>query len=302
MLVARGQTAIGAAGMRWAFAFSRRAWIRLVEGQGLLFDSRFVPGAPGPPKPSVCLYLLVRGGWQALVPDGPRHGDRSAIAMMHEQLEGADHRRSFAFRATGEPFVCVELNFATADVRNLPPMPGALDLDDAAWAAALRAATLSENDDAILVQSLGVLLRRLAQLGFVTEDAAEKALTVGRPVERLWRAVKPMVERMTLAPTLEHMSAATGLSLPQVEREFQRLVGLFGLVGPGLRNVMLHLRLKVAVLLLSAEGVAVADVARTVGYGSADAMTRAFRVAGLPAPSVAQQQLLASRRAAAAAP
>jgi transcriptional regulator GlxA family with amidase domain len=91
------------------------------------------------------------------------------------------------------------------------------------------------------------------------------------------------------------MSGATGLSVSQAEREVQRLVSLFGMVGPGLRNVTHHLRLKVAVLFLSADGVSVGDVAQAVGYGSVDAMARAFRLAGLAAPSVIQESLVAAR-------
>jgi AraC-like DNA-binding protein len=49
------------------------------------------------------------------------------------------------------------------------------------------------------------------------------------------------------------------------------------------------LRLRAAVLLLSAPEATPSDVARTVGYGSLDAMGRAFRDAHLPAPSVVQQ-------------
>jgi transcriptional regulator GlxA family with amidase domain len=45
------------------------------------------------------------------------------------------------------------------------------------------------------------------------------------------------------------------------------------------------------VLFLSAEGASITDVARTVGYGSVEAMSQAFRLAGLPAPSVVQQAL-----------
>ena len=58
---------------------------------------------------------------------------------------------------------------------------------------------------------------------------------------------------------------------------------------PGLRlDAMRVLRLRAAVLMLSAPGSTPSDVARTVGYGSLDAMGRAFRDAALPAPSVVQ--------------
>jgi transcriptional regulator GlxA family with amidase domain len=51
------------------------------------------------------------------------------------------------------------------------------------------------------------------------------------------------------------------------------------------------LRLRTAVVLLSAAEATVVEVARLVGYGSPIAMARAFRDAKLPAPSVVQAEL-----------
>ena len=49
------------------------------------------------------------------------------------------------------------------------------------------------------------------------------------------------------------------------------------------------MRLRAACLFLSAPGATPSDVARTIGYGSLDAMGRAFRDANLPSPSVVQE-------------
>jgi AraC-like DNA-binding protein len=51
------------------------------------------------------------------------------------------------------------------------------------------------------------------------------------------------------------------------------------------------LRLRSAVLLLSAPDGGVAEVAKLVGYGSPIAMARAFRDADLPPPSVIQADI-----------
>ena len=48
------------------------------------------------------------------------------------------------------------------------------------------------------------------------------------------------------------------------------------------------LRLRAAVLLLSAPDATPNEVAKVVGYGSLDAMGRAFRDAQLPPPSLVQ--------------
>ena len=81
------------------------------------------------------------------------------------------------------------------------------------------------------------------------------------------------------------------MSASQVERAFRRWATAFALVGPGLRNVTRTIRLNTAVLFLSAEDASVADVAHATGYGSADAMARAFRDAGMASPSAVQKQL-----------
>jgi AraC-like DNA-binding protein len=217
--------------------------------------------------------------------------------MTREQLEGADGRRSFVYRQEGEPFTGLELHLDASDLPQVPPMPGLLDLDTAAWDAAARAGTLSRSNDEAVLDGLRELLRRLAELGLLAQDAADKALTTPRPLVRLWGAVRPMIERSMLAPKLDDMSGATGLPVSQVRRDVGRLIGALGLVGPGLRNSAHHLRLKFAVLFLSAAGASVTDVAGAVGYGSVDAMALAFRLAGLPAPSVVQRDLLAARAA-----
>jgi transcriptional regulator GlxA family with amidase domain len=80
------------------------------------------------------------------------------------------------------------------------------------------------------------------------------------------------------------------MSMRQVGRDAKELSTAFG-IGGGYRDALLVLRLRTAVLMLSAEGAGVADVAKLVGYGSPIAMARAFRDANLPAPSVIQADL-----------
>jgi AraC-like DNA-binding protein len=79
------------------------------------------------------------------------------------------------------------------------------------------------------------------------------------------------------------------LSQRQLGRDLGDLTRTFGLFGGGFRDAMRVLRLRAAVLLLSAPGGTPSDVARAIGYGSLDAMGRAFRDAQLPAPSVVQE-------------
>jgi transcriptional regulator GlxA family with amidase domain len=115
-------------------------------------------------------------------------------------------------------------------------------------------------------------------------------------VARLWRLVKPTIEHLALAVTASELGAGADLSAGQVERAVRRWVAAFALAGPGLRNVTHNMRLKTAVLFLSAEDATVASVAEATGYGSAEAMARAFRDVGMASPSVVRQELLRPTR------
>ena len=137
------------------------------------------------------------------------------------------------------------------------------------------------------------LMRALVARKIVNAEALEPTLvkTPG-PLELLWKGVRPMVERLYLTPTVEEVSGATGISLRQVDRYVSQFLERFGhLGGTSWRVATRHMRLKLAVMWLSADGVSVADVATATSYGSADAMARAFRDAGLPTPSKVQSEL-----------
>jgi AraC-like DNA-binding protein len=293
MLIARGSKALREASLRWAIVFTRGGYFKLIESRGLALDTRFIPAAPGPPKPNVCLHLVIEGGFRAFGSPPQLFGPRTALALTLEQMEGAEDRRSFRFRTGGDPFLAIELHFDASSVRPFSLLPALVDLDAIAWAAAARATLLSQNDDAIVVDSLRELVTRLGAVGFLREEAAARALAPPpRPMTRLWNAVRPLIERMALAATRGDLTQDTGLSTHQAERTLQRWMASFALVGPGMRSLTRHLRLKYAVLFLTAPGATVADVAQAVGYGSPEAMAHAFRHAGLAAPREVQAGLL----------
>jgi transcriptional regulator GlxA family with amidase domain len=107
---------------------------------------------------------------------------------------------------------------------------------------------------------------------------------------RLWSAMQPLYATYGATTSLKQIASSLGMSMRQVGRDAKDLAAAFG-IGGGYRDALLVLRLRVAVLLLSAPDATVADVAKLVGYGSAIAMARAFRDAKLPAPSVIQTAL-----------
>jgi transcriptional regulator GlxA family with amidase domain len=96
-------------------------------------------------------------------------------------------------------------------------------------------------------------------------------------------------------PSARHAVDRIGVSLRQADRHIKDFVASFALVGQGWRPTTRHLRLKMATLLLSAEGASVAEVASAVGYRSSDAMARAFRDAGMQPPTIVKEQMRAVR-------
>ncbi|HEX8106658.1 MAG TPA: hypothetical protein VF516_02970, partial [Kofleriaceae bacterium] len=131
------------------------------------------------------------------------------------------------------------------------------------------------------------LLAALAGSGVVSPDLA--ASVVAEEPERfarVWAVMQPLYQHLATSASLKQIASLAGLSLRQLGRDLADLTRTFGLFGGGFRDAMRILRLRAAVLLLSAPHATPNDVARVVGYSSIDAMGRAFRDARLPPPSL----------------
>src|SRR5690606_41366995 len=90
---------------------------------------------------------------------------------------------------------------------------------------------------------------------------------------RLWAAVEPLYSTYGATMSLKQLASSLGMSMRQIGRDAKEMAAAFGI--SGYRDALLVLRLRTAVLLLSAPDAGVTDVARLVGYGSAIAMARA---------------------------
>jgi AraC-like DNA-binding protein len=273
--------------------FAQRFWCIGLERTGLTLDTRFVPAAAGAARRTACLYLLVKGTIEVHGAADQHFEAPSAFVLSEEHLEGSRGSRPFTFQATGHPYSAVELHFPAEDLSVQPfALPVPVSLDAGTWEAARAVARLGD-DDALRL-GLTELLGRVTSAGLVAPSVAAELLR--SPPEAfglLWRAFRPMIERLYLTPTLQEVQDATGISVRQLDRHIQEFVTSFSVVGEGWRTTMHHLRLKLAILLLSARGATIGEVANAVGYRSTDAMARAFRDAGLSAPSIVQQQLQA---------
>lgn len=292
MLIARTHRELSGASLRSTFGFAHGVWVTLVERRGLVLDTRLVPAKRGPGRPGSCVYLIAHGSLLLHDAAGTRFHGPVALLLSEPQLEGADGARPLTFRLEGEPLVVAELHFASEDILVAPASdPLTVKVDPSCWAAvagAVRAAR--EGDDAGCSEALQAVIDSLATAGVVRHEAAVRARE-SLPFARLWGAIRPLVERLALSATLDQVGDLATLSRRQLDRHLKGFFDAYPLVGGGFRAATLHLRLKLAVLFLSAEGASVDAVARLVGYGSTDAMARAFRDAGASPPSVVQAAL-----------
>jgi AraC-like DNA-binding protein len=277
--------------MRWALTFASRFWSVLVVRDGFTLDTRYVPAPEGSPKGNAILYVLLEGVWVELGGKKRTFNGPTAFLLTEEEYEGAHGKRDAPYRAKGVPtFRALELHFVEKDMQ----VPyGEVKLSEATWQAAKSAVDLEKHSsDEELLSPINDLLRALGADGTITQSLVEVATKQGSPTfARLWRALRPMVERLYLAPTMSEVSQNTGMSERQIDRHVRAFVDAFGLVGAGWRPATKHIRLRLAVLLLSAEEATISDVAKMVGYGSTDAMARAFRDANIPPPTTLREHL-----------
>jgi AraC-like DNA-binding protein len=291
MLIARGSTRIGHDTMAWGVAFAPHVRISVVERHGLTLDTRFVPPSPQAADPDPCLYVLLRGTWQAH--GGPAFEAPAAFVVSEEHLEGGAGARSLTYRTDPRVFAMIEVHLRAEDTSlRAANEPVPLDLHDAAWSAACDA--IAHHDDPSLVHALCTLLDSLVAQSLLRREVAVRARRpASAPLRLLWKALRPMAEQLDLLPTVQQISDSIGTTPREVDRRVREFLAASHLVGRAWRPASLHLRLKMAVILLSAADANVTDVARIVGYGSADAMARAFRDVDLPSPRTIHEALRA---------
>jgi AraC-like DNA-binding protein len=278
VLSATSHLAFGGGTLRSAVFLERRLRVHVVRRDRLLFDTAFAPPSRLP-SASVHLFVQLSG---TFVPAGrPALAAPCAFVLAENEFDrvtpGARTFRSFGTRCT-----IVEVRLPGADVR--PPIGldhGPVPLAAPVWDA-YRALAADSGELAV-----HRLLAALAGTGVVSTDLT--ASVVAEEPERfarVWAVMQPLYEHLATSTSLKQIASLAGLSLRQLGRDLTELTRTFGLFGSGFRDAMRIVRLRAAVLLLSAPDATPADVARVVGYSSLDAMGRAFRDAALPPPSL----------------
>ncbi len=282
MLSATSTRPFGQSTFQTTIFLERRFRAHLVVRDRLLYDSAFAPPAK---KPSAFVHLYASLGGSFSVNGSTVTGPHAWVLAETEfdrVLPG-----STTFRSWGAPCTIVELRVPAADLRRPVGLcHGPLELPPGVWDAyaALPAARTE--------QALHQLIARLGEAGVLSCDLTS-SVVAAEPERfvRLWQVLRPLYEDLATSASLKQIAIVAKLSLRQLGRDLGDLTRTFGLFGAGFRDAMRVLRLRAAVLLLSAPGGTPSDVAKAVGYGSLDAMGRAFRDAQLPAPSVVQDSV-----------
>jgi AraC-like DNA-binding protein len=259
----------------------RRFRVHLVTRDRLLYDSAYAPPARRETG-SVHLYANLRGVFHAS--GQPPRDDRHAYLLAETEFDRVQPG-SPTFRSYGAPTTVVELRLLTTDV--LSPIGlgrGPLALPERVWDAY---ATLQADASEAAVRRL---IDELCAARVLAPKVAASVMAVEpERFARVWEVMRPLYQDLATSTSLKQLATLANLSLRQLGRDLNELARTFGVFGGGFRDAMRILRLRAACVLLSAPRATPSEVAREVGYGSLDAMGRAFRDAHLPAPSVVQE-------------
>ncbi|MEZ4222208.1 MAG: AraC family transcriptional regulator [Polyangiaceae bacterium] len=271
MWVSRVECPFGRRGrLTVTLAVGRSATAALIDREGLVFASRYAPSLVRR-SDRAFFYLLLRG---RLTVQGQRHDAPVALWYRESDAEG---RLDWA--NAGEPLRAVELRFPLRCARTplgqiWTPTPDVLAKAEAALS------------DPERVEDLVAALVRAELVRPSTAAAVEARY------ERFWRAVRPLAARVDLLGSLDQVAELAGRSTRSVARDLAAFTAAHVVPFESWRDGTRQFRLKLAVLGLSAPDVPIAEVARAVGYGSVDAMSRAFRDVGQPQPRQIRQELI----------
>jgi AraC-like DNA-binding protein len=283
VLVATSERRLGGGAVTSSLVFERAVRGTIIRRESLAFDTRFAAAASGKPEPVGHLFLLLAGRF--LSDQGEVHHAPIGFVLADDEIERPT-RTSRTFRTDGPHVDVVQLRIEGEHVRApIGLSAGPFALDEPAREAA--AALLAQPDAGTLARTLSAL----AVAGILdTEITSTVIADEPERFRRLWTALQPLYQTYGASLSLKQLASSLGMSMRQVGRDAKELSMAFGLKG-GYRDALLLMRLRMAVLMLSAPEATVHDVAKLAGYGSPIALARAFRDAKLPAPSVIQAAL-----------
>lgn len=287
MLVASSDRHFSTSRLQNTLFIERRFRASFVMRDKLMYDTKYAPPSLRA-NSFVHFYINMRGTIEVLGKPPVTGPQAWVLAETEFERVGPD---SLTFRSYGEPTVLLELRVPERDVTaSVGIRQGAITLSLELWAIAerMQATFLAKPDDAeAQLQALVFdFLERMRDEKLITSDLVSSAVRQ-EPDQyvRLWNAIRPLYANFNTSASLREVAQNANVSLRQLGRDLKDLTRTFGLFGDGFRDAIRVLRLRVAVMLLSAPDATASDVSQVVGYGSLDAMGRAFRDAKMPPPS-----------------
>lgn len=294
MLTAMSDVEIRKSRVRTWLGLGPRFRAHLMMRARLLYDSRYCITTEPEPA-SANMYVVLRG---SLAVDGGPSSHTPAIWTLADDEHEAVAKDALKFRSWGDPMIALDLRFRTSDLA-LPiglahgptPLDHTLQQRFESFVSVFDASGAGDETSAAFVG----LVNAFAEAGVLTQDFPN-ALATPQPdpdrFTRLWRVVSELYMRHEVLPHLASMSDSAGLSYRQLDRDIAEFCRTYEVPGQSLRSAALYLRLRAAALYLSAPETSIGEVALRLGYGSAEAMARAFRDAGLPSPRRVRQAVL----------
>jgi AraC-like DNA-binding protein len=250
----------------------------------LVYDSAFTARLPSSPA-LVHLFVVTHGSLRVAA---HTHSEPVAYLMTDAEFNASDPD-ALRFRAWGAPNITLEITLPAHEVtRPVGIAHGPIELSAETWRVASTLATTlaSTPGTGALEPAFLALVGGLAADGITTSDLRAGAEPpASDSLARVWPVLQQRYADFAISTTLLEVATDAGVSLSQAARDVMTIVQTFPYVGTGFREVMLLVRLRLAAQFLSGPTATAREVAAAVGYGSVSALRRAFRDAGMPAPS-----------------
>jgi AraC-like DNA-binding protein len=268
-------------------------WFRahLVVKSRLRYDTALSPPVRAG-RASAALYLV--GAGTVVTSRGAVHHGRSAWVLTAPEFERPEPSAT-TFQTSGDPAITMDVHLDPRRIiapigidhgpRRLAPTTWDAFDDLVATIWPLHATSTAD-------AAMGRLFDRLVGDGVLAPDSPPVEFTAAETpsLRRTWTLLADAFARFDARLTLDELSAHSGLSTRQLRRDLRDLAATFDLLG-GFRDGLTVMRLRAALLLLSAPHATATEVATRVGYSSLDALGRAFRDAHLPSPIEVRERI-----------
>jgi len=257
-----------------------------IHRSGLRYSWWHAPASSAAPTGWVGMNVVLEGTLATRNKPGPRAP--TAWLYAEDDFEGSLGARRQGFCACGDPFRSVAIHVAPEScLLDLGPdaRPQELVVPRSVFAACEHYLVVvqrrgSADEWAGAAQGIGAALKNAGWL------ARELVIDTDRPADaRISDVLTQIIGRFDPSAQLAELADRTSTTPRRVDRLLRSWMAKYGLPSESWRDVTRRWRLKMAVMLCSSPDYTVAEVAKIVGYQSANAMTNAFAAEKLPPPS-----------------